>query len=76
MPRLDPALLSHHSEGVILLMGGRDGRLSKLAVDGRLGEAGELLKQQLDWYGPGSVYVELQRNLLQGTLTATESWSE
>ena len=66
VPRLDPALLSHHSEGVILLMGGRDGRLSKLAVDGRLGEAGELLKQHLDWYGPGSVYVELQRNLLQG----------
>ena len=65
-PRLDPALLSHHSEGVILLMGGRDGRLSNLAVDGRLGEAGELLKQHLDWYGPGSVYVELQRNLLHG----------
>ena len=38
-PRLDPALLSHHSEGVILLMGERDGRLSKLAVDSRLGEA-------------------------------------
>ena len=65
-PRLDPALLSHHSEGVILLTGGRAGRLSKLAVDGRLGEAGELLKQHLDWYGPGSVYVELQRNLLHG----------
>ncbi len=65
-PRLDPALLSHHSEGVILLMGGRDGRLSNLAVDGRLGEAGELLKQYLDWYGAGSVYVELQRNLLHG----------
>ena len=65
-PRLDPALLSHHSEGVILLMGGRDGRLSNLAVDGRLGEAGELLKQYMDWYGAGSVYVELQRNLLHG----------
>ena len=65
-PRLDPVLLSHHSEGVILLTGGRDGRLSKLAMDGRLGEAGELLKQFIDWYGPASVYVELQRNLLQG----------
>ena len=65
-PRLDPALLPHHSEGVILLTGGRDGPLSKLAVDGRPGEAGELLKRYLDWYGPGSVYVELQRNLLHG----------
>ena len=65
-PRLDPALLSHHSEGVILLTGGRDGRLSKLAVDGRLGEAHELLKRYLDCYGTGSVYVELQRNFLHG----------
>ena len=65
-PRLDPSHLPHHSEGVILLTGGRDGRLSKLAVDGRLGEAGELLKRYLDWYGARSVYVELQRNLLQG----------
>ena len=65
-PRLDPALLSHHSEGVILLTGGRDGPLSKLAVDGRFGEAGVLLRRYLDWFGAGSVYVELQRNLLQG----------
>ena len=35
-------------------------------MDGRSGEAVELLKQYLDWYGPGSVYVELQRNLLHG----------
>ena len=65
-PRLDPALLSHHSEGVILLTGGRDGRLSKLAMDRRSGEAGELLGRYLEWYGAGSVYVELQRNLLHG----------
>ena len=65
-PRLDPAHLSHHADGVILLTGGRDGPLSKLAMDGRLGEAGELLKRYEDWYGPGSVYVELQRNLLHG----------
>ena len=65
-PRLDPALLSHHSEGVILLTGGRDGGLSKLAMDHRLGEAGELLRRYLEWYGAGSVYVELQRNLLHG----------
>ena len=65
-PRLDPAHLPHHSEGVMLLTGGRDGFLSKLAMDSRAGEAVGLLKQYLDWYGAGSVYVELQRNLLQG----------
>ena len=64
-PRLDPALLSHHSEGVILLTGGRDGPVSKLAMDDRIREAHELLKRYVDWYGPSSVYVELQRNLLQ-----------
>ena len=65
-PRLDPALLSDHSEGVILLTGGRDGGLSKLVTDGRLRGAGELLTRYLDWYGTGSVYVELQLNLLHG----------
>ena len=65
-PRLDPELLSDHSEGVILLTGGRDGGLSKLVTDGRLRAAGELLARYLDWYGTGSVYVELQLNLLHG----------
>ena len=65
-PRLDPSQLPHHSEGVVLLAGGRDGRLSRLAMDGRIGEAHELLRGYVDWYGPGSVYVELQQNLLHG----------
>ena len=65
-PRLDPSQLPHHSEGVVLLTGGRDGRLSRLAMDGRLGEAHELLRGYVDWYGPGAVYVELQQNLLHG----------
>ena len=65
-PRLDPSQLPHHSEGVVLLAGGRDGRLSRLAMDGRIGEAHELLRGYVDWYGPGAVYVELQQNLLHG----------
>ncbi len=64
-PRLDPSYLSHHSEGVTLLTGGRDGTLSRPVMDGRVGEARTLLKRYLDWYGPGSVYVELNQNLLQ-----------
>ncbi len=65
-PRLDPSYLPRHSEGVVLLTGGRDGPLSRLAENGRIGEAHELLKRYVDWHGPGSVYVELQQNLLRG----------
>ncbi len=65
-PRLDPAYLPHHSEGVTLLTGGRDGPIARLAVEDRLGAASGLLKQYLDWFGSRSVYVELQQNLLQG----------
>ena len=65
-PRLDPSYLPRHSEGVVLLTGGRDGPLSRLTEHGRVGEAHELLKRYTDWYGPGSVYVELQQNVLYG----------
>ena len=65
-PRLDPGHLPNHSEGVILLTGGRYGRLSQLALEGRSGAARDLLRRFVDWYGPDSVYVELQQNFLQG----------
>ena len=65
-PRLDPEHLPHHSRGLVLLTGGRDGPVSKLMKDGRRGEAGTLLKNYMEWLGPDSVYVELQRNFLEG----------
>ena len=65
-PRLDPAHLPAHAEGVILLTGGRDGALSRLALAGRRQKAQAQLRQYAAWYGPGSVYVELQQNFLQG----------
>ncbi len=65
-PKLDPSHLPDHCEGVVLLTGGRDGPLSRLAIDERASEAHGLLKQYFDWYGPGSVYVELQQNFLPG----------
>ena len=65
-PRLDPAHLPAHAEGVILLTGGRDGRLSRLVLEGRRQEAGDLLKDYMKWYGSEYVYVELQQNFLKG----------
>ena len=65
-PRLDPAHLSAHAEGVIVLAGGRDGHLARLAVEGRGENASDLLKSYLKWYGSESVYVELQQNFLKG----------
>ena len=65
-PRLDPAHLPAHADGVVLLTGGRDGPISRLVLDGRRQEARELLKDYMEWYGPDSVYVELQQNFLRG----------
>ena len=65
-PRLDPEHLLHHSEGLVLLTGGRDGPVSKLLKEGRRGQAGILLKDYMEWFGSGLVYVELQRNFLEG----------
>ena len=66
VPRLDPKHLPHHAEGLILLSGGRDGPVSKLLLEGRRRDAGALLKDWMKWFGPDSVYVEVQRNFLQG----------
>ncbi len=65
-PQLDPAHLAHHSEGLVLLTGGREGSASKLMLEGRRGDAGLLLRKYMEWLGPDSVYVELQRNFLEG----------
>ena len=65
-PRLDPAQLPEHADGLVLLAGGRHGALSRLALDGERVEARALLDHYRDWYGADSVYVELQQNFLRG----------
>ena len=72
-PRLDPEHLAHHADGLVLLTGGRDGPVSKLLLEGRLREAGGLLKDCMEWFGPDSVYVEVQRNYLQGDAELTRA---
>ena len=65
-PSLDPIHLSDHSEDVILIAGGRDGQLSRLALTGRHDEAQKLLRDYINWFGQDSVFVELQQNLIRG----------
>ena len=65
-PRLDPAHLREYADGVVLLTGGRRGPLASLLSDGRREEARRLLRDYMEWYGAGSVYVELQQNFLHG----------
>ena len=65
-PRLDPVHLPDHTEGVILIVGGRDGQLSRLATTGRHDEAQTLLRDYMDRFGSDSVFVELQQNLVRG----------
>ena len=72
-PSLDPKHLPHHAEGLILLSGGRDGPVTKLLFEGRRRKAGSLLKDYMEWFGPDSVYVELQRNYLQGDAELTRA---
>ena len=65
-PSLDPVHLADHSEDVILIAGGRDGQLSRLALNGRHDDAQKLLRDYMDWFGQESVFVELQQNLIRG----------
>ena len=65
-PRLKPAHLPKHADGVILLTGGRDGQLSRLLAEGRRRDACRLLHNYREWYGPDGVYVELQQNFIRG----------
>ena len=47
--------------------------MSKLLLEGRRREAGSLLKDYMEWFGPDSVYVEVQRNYLQGDAELTRA---
>jgi error-prone DNA polymerase len=65
-PRLDPALLATHGEGIILLTGCRQGQISQLLDDGESALAEAILRRYVEWLGPDQVFVELQHNLVHG----------
>ena len=65
-PRLDPALLSDHAEGLVLLTGCPKGRVPGLIAEGRANDAEIELRDYLEWFGADSVFVEIQQNLVYG----------
>ena len=65
-PRLDPAHLADHAEGLVLLTGGRDSPLARRVLAGEGDAARALLRDYASWFGADGVYVELHQNFLQG----------
>ncbi|HYO30283.1 MAG TPA: PHP domain-containing protein, partial [Thermomicrobiales bacterium] len=65
-PRLDPALLPGHADGLILLTGCRHGALSRLVDANDHRGAERTLRCYREWFGPDNVFVELQHNLVFG----------
>ncbi len=65
-PQLFPRLLPEHSKGLIALSGCQRGELAQLVSQSKLDDARALVKQYMDWFGPGNYYIELQHNLVYG----------
>jgi error-prone DNA polymerase len=63
---LDPAALRGHTEGIIALSGCREGELSQLIDRGRFADATAAARRLAETFDAGSVYVELQHNLVHG----------
>ena len=64
-PRLDPALLPAHANGLIALSGCAHGPIPRALDAGRWDDARRLATQYLDWFGD-RFYLELQQNLVRG----------
>jgi error-prone DNA polymerase len=71
-PAIDPTLLADHAEGLILLTGCAKGPVPSLLMEGKREEASDSLRQYLDWFGSGNVYLELQQNLVHGDTERTK----
>ena len=65
-PQLDIDHLKSYSDGVLLLTGCRNGTVPQLVSRGRIEDARSVLYEYLDWFGPRSVFVELNRNFTHG----------
>ena len=67
--QLDPALLTDHAEGLVLLTGCSQGEVPSLVDQGRFEEARRRLEEYREWFGPENVYLELQQNLVHGDMS-------
>ena len=65
-PELDPRLLPEHAQGLIALSGCARGEVPSLAAAGRLEEAAGIARRYMEWFGPKSYFLEVQRNLVHG----------
>ncbi len=66
-PGLDPARLTGHTEGVIVLSGcAASGELARLVTTGRFRDALEAARRLVRLFGPTSTFIELQHNLVRG----------
>ncbi|HLE81519.1 MAG TPA: PHP domain-containing protein, partial [Dehalococcoidia bacterium] len=64
-PRLAPALLVEHAQGLIALSGCARGEVPSLLVAGRWDEARAAARRYREWFGD-DFYLELQQNLCYG----------
>jgi error-prone DNA polymerase len=65
-PCIEPEVLARHAEGLIALSGCRRGEVPSLVAQGRYREAEEAARRYIQWFGPGSFFIELQNNLVYG----------
>ncbi len=63
---LDPAFLTGHTDGIIILSGCRVGEVTRLIDAGRMDDAARSLERLVDLFGRDNVMVELQQNLVRG----------
>ena len=68
-PMADATLAPEHAAGLILLAGAPGSRLARLVDRREWAESEATLRRYLDWFGGGSVYLELQQHLVWGDTT-------
>ena len=68
-PMFDATLLPEHADGLILLAGAPGSRLARLTDRREWTNAETTLQHYVDWFGPRSVFVELQQHLVHGDTT-------
>lgn len=75
-PRVELGFLARHAEGLIALSGCRQGEVPSLITSGRFSEAEDAARWLTRHFGPSSVFLELQSNLVYGDLRRNHQLTE